>query len=50
MKNAIIGKGNVGNALCNGLTNAGHETKFGHRIKIERKLAKTVFSLNSPSF
>jgi len=31
MKNAIIGKGNVGTALCNGLNKAGHETKFGHR-------------------
>jgi predicted dinucleotide-binding enzyme len=31
MKIAIIGKGNVGNALCSGLMRAGHETKFGHR-------------------
>jgi len=31
MKIAIIGKGNVGNALCSGLMKAGHETKFGHR-------------------
>jgi predicted dinucleotide-binding enzyme len=31
MKIAIIGKGNVGTALCNGLNKAGHETKFGHR-------------------
>ncbi len=31
MKIAIIGKGNVGNALHNGLIKAGHETKFGHR-------------------
>jgi predicted dinucleotide-binding enzyme len=31
MKIAIIGKGNVGNALCKGLIKAGHETKFGHR-------------------
>jgi predicted dinucleotide-binding enzyme len=35
MKIAIIGKGNVGSALCNGLTNAGHETKFGHRDPAE---------------
>jgi predicted dinucleotide-binding enzyme len=31
MKIAIIGKGNVGNALYNGLIKAGHEIKFGHR-------------------
>jgi len=31
MKIAIIGKGNVGNSLSNGLSKAGHETKFGHR-------------------
>jgi predicted dinucleotide-binding enzyme len=31
MKIAIIGKGNVGTALHNGLSKAGHETKFGHR-------------------
>ena len=31
MKIAIIGKGNVGSALCNGLSNSGHEIKFGHR-------------------
>jgi hypothetical protein len=31
MKIAIIGKGNVGNALYIGLSRAGHETKFGHR-------------------
>jgi 8-hydroxy-5-deazaflavin:NADPH oxidoreductase len=31
MKIAIIGKGNVGSALGNGLSKAGHETKFGHR-------------------
>jgi predicted dinucleotide-binding enzyme len=31
MKIAIIGKGNVGSALCNGLMKAGHEIKFGHR-------------------
>jgi 8-hydroxy-5-deazaflavin:NADPH oxidoreductase len=31
MKIAIIGKGNVGNALCAGLMKAGHEIKFGHR-------------------
>jgi predicted dinucleotide-binding enzyme len=30
MKIAIIGKGNVGSALCNGLSPK-HETKFGHR-------------------
>jgi predicted dinucleotide-binding enzyme len=30
MKIAIIGKGNVGNALCNGLSPK-HEIKFGHR-------------------
>ena len=31
MKIAIIGKGNVGTALSNGLTKAGHQIKFGHR-------------------
>jgi predicted dinucleotide-binding enzyme len=31
MKIAIIGKGNVGNALQSGLIKAGHEIKFGHR-------------------
>jgi 8-hydroxy-5-deazaflavin:NADPH oxidoreductase len=31
MKIAIIGKGNVGSALCNGLSSKGHEVKFGHR-------------------
>ena len=31
MKIAIIGKGNVGTALYNGLTKAGHQIKFGHR-------------------
>jgi 8-hydroxy-5-deazaflavin:NADPH oxidoreductase len=31
MKIAIIGKGNVGNALSSGLGKAGHQTKFGHR-------------------
>lgn len=31
MKIAIIGKGNVGTALYNGLNKAGYETKFGHR-------------------
>jgi hypothetical protein len=35
MKIAIIGKGNVGNALNNGLSKAGHETKFGHRDPAE---------------
>jgi predicted dinucleotide-binding enzyme len=35
MKIAIIGKGNVGSALCNGLGKAGHETKFGHRDPAE---------------
>lgn len=35
MKIAIIGKGNVGQALAKGLTNAGHETKFGHRDPAE---------------
>ncbi len=34
MKMAIIGKGNVGNALNKGLTNK-HETKFGHRDPAE---------------
>lgn len=31
MKIAIIGKGNVGTALYNGLSKAGHQIKFGHR-------------------
>lgn len=31
MKIAIIGKGNVGNAIAKGLSNKGHEIKFGHR-------------------
>ena len=31
MKIAIIGKGNVGTALANGLESAGHEIKFGHK-------------------
>jgi hypothetical protein len=31
MKVAIIGKGNVGKALCKGLKAAGHEVRFGHR-------------------
>lgn len=31
MKIAIIGKGNVGTALQNGLSRGGHETRFGHR-------------------
>ena len=35
VKIAIIGKGNVGTALCNGLSKAGHETKFGHRDPAE---------------
>ena len=35
MKIAIIGKGNVGNALCNGLSSKGHEVKFGHRDPAE---------------
>jgi 8-hydroxy-5-deazaflavin:NADPH oxidoreductase len=35
MKIAIIGKGNVGTALHNGLIKAGHETKFGHRDPAE---------------
>lgn len=34
MKIAIIGKGNVGSALCNGLKEK-HETKFGHRNPAE---------------
>ncbi len=34
MKIAIIGKGNVGSALCNGLSSK-HETKFGHRDPAE---------------
>lgn len=35
MKVAIIGKGNVGSALCNGLGKTGHEIKFGHRDPAE---------------
>jgi 8-hydroxy-5-deazaflavin:NADPH oxidoreductase len=35
MKIAIIGKGNVGSALCSGLSNHGHEIKFGHRNPAE---------------
>jgi 8-hydroxy-5-deazaflavin:NADPH oxidoreductase len=35
MKIAIIGRGNVGKALNNGLIKAGHETKFGHRDPTE---------------
>jgi hypothetical protein len=31
MKIAIIGKGNVGTALNNGLSKVGHQIKFGHR-------------------
>jgi len=31
LKIAIIGKGNVGTALSNGLSKAGHKIKFGHR-------------------
>jgi hypothetical protein len=31
MKIGIIGKGNVGTALANGLGRAGHQIKFGHR-------------------
>jgi predicted dinucleotide-binding enzyme len=31
MKIAVIGKGNVGTALAEGLRRAGHEIKFGHR-------------------
>jgi 8-hydroxy-5-deazaflavin:NADPH oxidoreductase len=31
LKIAIIGKGNVGTALQQGLSRGGHETKFGHR-------------------
>lgn len=34
MKIAIIGKGSVGSALCNGLSGK-HETKFGHRDPAE---------------
>ncbi|MGA3060236.1 MAG: NADPH-dependent F420 reductase [Candidatus Bathyarchaeia archaeon] len=34
MKIAIIGKGNVGNALCSGLSSK-HEVKFGHRDQAE---------------
>jgi predicted dinucleotide-binding enzyme len=34
MKIAIIGKGNVGSALCSGLSSK-HETKFGHRDPAE---------------
>lgn len=35
MKIGIIGKGNVGSALCNGLSRAGHDTRFGHRDPAE---------------
>ncbi len=35
MKIGIIGKGNVGSALCEGLNRGGHETKFGHRDPAE---------------
>jgi predicted dinucleotide-binding enzyme len=35
MKIGIIGKGNVGTALCTGLNRAGHETKYGHRDPAE---------------
>jgi len=35
MRIAIIGKGNVGNALGSGLMKAGHEIKFGHRAPNE---------------
>ncbi len=35
MKIALIGKGRVGSALCTGLSNAGHQTKFGHRDPAE---------------
>jgi predicted dinucleotide-binding enzyme len=31
LKIAIIGKGNVGTALSNGLSKAGNQIKFGHR-------------------
>jgi 8-hydroxy-5-deazaflavin:NADPH oxidoreductase len=31
MKIAMIGKGNVGKALCTGWRRAGHEIRFGHR-------------------
>ena len=34
MKIAIIGKGNVGSALCSGLSGK-HETRFGHRDPVE---------------
>jgi predicted dinucleotide-binding enzyme len=34
MKIAIIGKGNVGSALCSGLSSR-HEVKFGHRDPAE---------------
>jgi hypothetical protein len=34
LKIAIIGKGNVGSALCNGLSGK-HETRFGHRDPAE---------------
>ena len=34
MKIAIIGKGNVGSALCTGLSGK-HEMKFGHRDPAE---------------
>ncbi len=35
MKIAIIGKGRVGSSLSKGLTQGGHETKFGHRDPAE---------------
>jgi predicted dinucleotide-binding enzyme len=38
MKIAIIGKGNVGTALYNGLSKAGHQIKFGHRDPKENVL------------
>lgn len=31
----MIGKGNVGSSLCNGLSGAGHEIRFGHRDPAE---------------
>ena len=34
LKIAIIGKGNVGSALCSGLSGK-HEVKFGHRDPVE---------------
>ena len=35
MKCAIIGKGNVGTAIGNGLIRAGHEVRYGHRGTME---------------